>query len=146
MALILGAKMNCTRTFFVILIFLMFGAVSPINAQQDQFVGERLRIVFASRGLDKAIEFYLPPPQTKAFRERGGLGMISLAVRNLTEYPIKLEYKVDWTDNEGFPMNAVAGWQALIMSPNQEVSLRSAAQEQGAYSARLSVRDPQHNQ
>lgn len=117
-------------------------AAAPAAAADDvdHQVTERVRVVYATPALDSAIEFYLRDGQAAAFRTRGQLGMLSIAVRNLSGSNLTLEYQVDWYDADGFPINAVSGWQTLLLTPNQERDVRSVAQEPGAQSARITVR------
>jgi len=117
----------------------------PLNVSAlaaDYQITERVRVVYASPDMEKAVEIYLPAEQPRAIRSRGQLGMLSVAIRNRVNQSLRLEYKVDWFDEEGFPINAVGGWQTLLLSPNQESNLRSVAQEPGAASARITMRDP----
>ena len=119
------------RVLFSILMLAMFSGFSA-GAQADE---GRLKVVYASAAAEQAVVVSGP-----MFRPVGNFMMMNVKAQNVLSAPVQLEYKVEWYDEQGFPLKGVSGWQTLFLSPNQEEDVRVAGQKQGAYSARITVR------
>lgn len=112
----------------------VFAVIVP-SAVPDDVFSDQLTVVYASSRFEDRFDVYDP-----VVVERG-LVLVNLKVRNLTRQDRTVEYRVDWRRADGLELSGISGWQTLRMSPNQEVTLRAAAQSRDAVSARITMRE-----
>ena len=106
-----------------------------LSLQAQASPEERLEVIYASAEAETMVTVTNP-----MFRPVGNFMMMNVKAQNVSTVAARFEYKVDWYDQEGFPLKGVSGWQTLILSPNQVEDLRVAGQVKGAYRARVTVR------
>ena len=76
------------------------------------------------------------------FRELGQLTQAEVTVRNTTENTYNLEYKYEWTDDQGFTVGSSSMWHRFTLTPHQEKNFPSTGKTPAAKNIIFTVRLP----
>lgn len=76
------------------------------------------------------------------FRTVGQLSQAEVSVQNLTKNKYILEYKFDWTDEEGFTVDSRSVWHRFILTPHQVQNFNSTGKTPEAENIIFTIRLP----
>lgn len=96
---------------------------------------------------DRAVVIYAAPAiqelivvQTPQFRKVGRFTQVQAQVQNLAKFPLDLEYKVTWMDENGFEIGGAVAWNMLHLSPNDIQAFQSTGKHPDASQVKITVR------
>lgn len=75
-------------------------------------------------------------------RDLGALKQAQVAVENVSRARYTLEYKFEWTDEDGFQAGTTRTWHRFVLAPGQREFISSTGQVPSASNAVFSLRLP----
>jgi uncharacterized protein YcfL len=76
------------------------------------------------------------------FRTLGQLAQAEVTVQNLTETLYTLEYKFDWTDEQGFTVESPSMWHRFTLTPHEIRNFSSTGKKPEARNITFTIRFP----
>ena len=127
---------------FVMLITLSIGCVKRANqpiedTRNVDMSHPRAKLITGSNKLLNKVVIRDP-----RFRTVGQLNQAEVAVQNLTKNKYILEYKFDWTDQDGFTVDSHSMWHRFILTPHQVQNFNSTGKTPEATNIIFTIRLP----
>ncbi|XPV77564.1 MAG: DUF1425 domain-containing protein [Desulfovibrio sp.] len=113
------------------------GATSVANTKNVVQVGDRVRLVIGAKELLGNVMIENP-----RFRKVGIFTQCAALLQNVSDDRASLEYKIDWEDSQGFPIDLPTVWHHVTLSPHMSKSIISTGKSQDAYGVIITVRFP----
>lgn len=104
----------------------------PVHAADSS----RFEVVYITRATERRITMGVP-----IFALVGALSRMEVEVSNPTGSERRFEYLIEWYGRDGAKAQTSAMWRSLYLLPNERQTLRSVAQLEQAYRARLTIRE-----
>lgn len=138
------------RAYWIIGMAIMWLALSPISCAtatrpelkdtRYNLVDEanpRAKLVLGSRDLLGKVVIIEP-----RFRLTGKLTEASVSVQSLYKKELHLEYRFEWSDDDGFPVDGLSVWRPFALTPNLIKALRATGPNPMATRITFTVRFP----
>ncbi len=108
----------------------------PAGVGDEVNVGEYPKVV-AAEGLQDGVVFSQPvverPTELRPMR-------VTVPVRAITNYPLNVQYRFEFFDNEGRSLRNNQGWRFMNLPPKVQMSMDAASLDNDATDWRLIVR------
>ncbi len=97
----------------------------------------RAKLVLGSRDLLGQVVIIEPK-----FRLTGKLTEASVSVQSIAKQNLNLEYRFEWSDDDGFPVDGFSVWRPFVLTPNMIKPLRATGPNPMATRITFTVRFP----
>ena len=77
------------------------------------------------------------------FGDAGVFPRMQVAMQNVSNKKLVLEYKIEWQDDQGFAVNQNNAWHRFTLTPKQIQNIQSVGKVPEAYSVQVMTRLPE---
>ena len=77
------------------------------------------------------------------FGNAGAFPRMQVAMQNVSNKKLVLEYKIEWQDEQGFAVNENNAWHRFTLTPKQIQNIQSVGKVPEAYSVQVMTRLPE---